>query len=101
MIQSLSFSNDEKFLASLGGQDDNQLVIWEVRKELYHHSLIRLKVETGKALCGTSVGMNIANKISFFNTTHNKLITIHNYGLRIWTCDLVAKKVAYQDINMG
>jgi WD40 repeat protein len=30
LIQSLSFSNDEKFLASLGGQDDNTLVIWDV-----------------------------------------------------------------------
>ena len=30
LIQSLSFSNDEQFLASLGGQDDNQLVIWNV-----------------------------------------------------------------------
>jgi WD40 repeat protein len=29
-IQSLSFSKDEKYLASLGGQDDNNLVIWEV-----------------------------------------------------------------------
>ena len=45
--------------------------------------------------------MNIANKIKFFNNTHSKLITIHNYGLRIWQCDLVAKKVTYQDINMG
>jgi cilia- and flagella-associated protein 52 len=45
--------------------------------------------------------MHIANKIRFFNTTHNKLITIHNYSLRIWTCDLVAKKVGYQEINMG
>ena len=30
LIQSLSFSNDEQHLASLGGQDDNQLIIWEV-----------------------------------------------------------------------
>ena len=30
LVQSLSFSNDETYLASLGGQDDNQLVIWEV-----------------------------------------------------------------------
>ena len=30
LIQSLSFSNDEQYLASLGGQDDGQLVIWEV-----------------------------------------------------------------------
>jgi len=45
--------------------------------------------------------MNVANKINFFNNTNNKLITIHNYGLRIWTCDLVAKKVQYQDIGLG
>lgn len=87
LIQSLSFSHDEKFLASLGGQDDNSLVIWDV--------------ETGKALCGNPVGMNVANKIKFFNNTHSKLITVHNYGIRVWTVDLVAKKVAFQDINMG
>lgn len=45
--------------------------------------------------------MNVANKIKFFNNTNNKLITIHNYGLRVWNCDLVAKKIGYQDINMG
>lgn len=45
--------------------------------------------------------MNVANKIDFFNKDNNKLITIHNYGLRVWSCDLVAKKVQYQDINMG
>ena len=29
-VQALAFSPDEKYLASLGGQDDNQLVVWEV-----------------------------------------------------------------------
>lgn len=87
LIQSLSFSHDEKYLASLGGQDDNTLVIWDIT--------------TGKAICGNPVGMNVANKISFFNNTNNKLITIHNYGLRIWTVDLVAKKIMFEDIIMG
>lgn len=39
--------------------------------------------------------MNVANKIKFFNNTNNKLITIHNYGLRLWNVDLVAKKILY------
>jgi len=30
LVQSLSFSKDEKYLSSLGGQDDNSLVIWDV-----------------------------------------------------------------------
>jgi WD40 repeat protein len=45
--------------------------------------------------------MNVANKIKFFNNTNNKLITIHNYGIRLWNVDLVAKKILYQDISMG
>ena len=45
--------------------------------------------------------MNVANKIKFYNNNHDKLITIHNYGMRIWTVDLVAKKVAFTDINTG
>ena len=39
LIQSLSFSYDEKYLASLGGQDDNTLVIWDVRKLLYYQKV--------------------------------------------------------------
>jgi hypothetical protein len=28
-------------------------------------------------------------------------MTIHNYGLRIWTADLINKKIQFQDVNMG
>jgi len=80
-IQSLSFSFDEKYLASLGGQDDNTLVIWDVT--------------TGKALCGNPVGTNTANAIQFYNTSDSKLITIHNYGIRLWTADLINKKIQF------
>jgi len=81
LIQSLSFSQDEKYLASLGGQDDNTLVIWDV--------------QTGKALCGNAVGTNTANQITFFNQSDSKLLTIHNYGIRIWTADLINKKIQF------
>lgn len=87
LIQDLSFSADEQFLASLGGQDDNQLVIWDI--------------SSGKALVGHPVGMNVANRIQFFNLTNNKLLTIHVYGLRLWNVDLEAKKILYTDIQMG
>jgi WD40 repeat protein len=30
MIKSLAFSGDEQYLASIGGQDDNQIVTWDV-----------------------------------------------------------------------
>jgi WD40 repeat protein len=84
LIQSLSFSFDEKYLASLGGQDDNTLVIWDI--------------ESGKALIGNPVGMNIANKVAFYNTTSSKCLTVHNYGIRVWDLDLIQKKVQYTEI---
>lgn len=45
--------------------------------------------------------MNVANKIAFYNTTNNKLMTIHNYGLRVWDIDYVAKKILFLDLQMG
>jgi WD40 repeat protein len=87
LIQSLSFSHDEQYLASLGGRDDNSLVIWELA--------------SGKAICGGTTGINVANKISFFNKCNNKCITIHDQGLRIWECDFTSKKIGFTDIIMG
>jgi WD40 repeat protein len=40
LIQALSFSFDERYLASLGGQDDNTLVIWDVRNLLYYQIVL-------------------------------------------------------------
>jgi len=45
--------------------------------------------------------MNIANKVQFFNNTSSKCLTIHNYGIRTWDCDLVQKKVQYTEILMN
>lgn len=45
--------------------------------------------------------MNVANKIAFYNKTNNNLITIHNYGIRIWDCDFSQKKILFQDLTMG
>ena len=42
--------------------------------------------------------MNIANKVTFFNNTSSKCFTIHNYGIRTWSCDLVQKKVQFTEI---
>ena len=37
-MEDLAFSCNDKWLASIGGQDDNSLVVWNL--------------ETGKAVCG-------------------------------------------------
>jgi len=60
-VQSLAFSHDGKYLASLGGQDDNSLVIWDV--------------ETGSAICGSPTANEQVLCVKFLNTTNTKLAT--------------------------
>ena len=45
--------------------------------------------------------MNVANKIAFYNNTNEKLVSIHNYGIRIWDVDYTQKKILFQDLTMG
>ena len=79
LVQSLCFSPDEMYLGSLGGQDDNRLVIWDV--------------ETGKAVCGNAAGSDKVTKIKFYNHDNNKLVSVQNYGVKLWTIDYQNKKV--------
>jgi len=45
--------------------------------------------------------MNTANKVTFFNNTSSRCVTIHNFGIRTWDCDLIQKKVQYTEILMN
>ena len=87
MIQSLSFSCDESYLASLGGQDDNMLIIWEV--------------STGKGFCSTSIGHDPGFDVKFLNNSNNKLVTVQHLLVKIWEANYVAKKVNFTLVNLG
>lgn len=87
LIKSLTFSFNEMYLASVGGQDDNNLVIWDV--------------ETGNALCGNPTGTNAVNRIKFYNNSDDKIVSIHDYQVMIWTADFQKKKITTQLVNMG
>ena len=69
-VQALSFSCNELYLASLGGPDDNNLVIWDI--------------ETGKAVCGSPASNDSAFALSFANNSDFCLITAGNYNLRCY-----------------
>jgi len=86
-VQSLSFSFNDRFLASLGGQDDNSLVVWDV--------------ETGNAICGTPAHSDTVHCVKFFNTSEFHLITGGNYHVRVWQFDLPNKKLRPTNVNLG
>ena len=87
LIQSLSFSFNDKYLVSLGGVEDNFLIVWDI--------------ESGKALCCNTAGTDFVHQVKFLNRSDNKFVTCQNYGIRIWNIDYEAKKVSSIDVNFG
>ncbi|GAX75920.1 hypothetical protein CEUSTIGMA_g3363.t1 [Chlamydomonas eustigma] len=86
-IQALDFSCDERYLASLGGPDDNALVLWDV--------------QTGRAICGSPAHTSFTNTVKFFNNRNDKLMTGGHYNLLVWEYDMVNTKLRHTDANMG
>jgi len=78
-VQALDFSYNGKYLASIGGSDDNNLVIWNVA--------------TGKAVCGSPAAHDTANTVKWMNTSDAQLVTGGIHTLRMWQFDLTARKL--------
>lgn len=68
-VQALSFSCDDRFLASLGGADDNSLVLWDV--------------ESGESICGSPTHNDFTQHVKCFNRNAMMLVTAGNYNLQV------------------
>lgn len=85
-VQDISFSPSDRLIASIGGQDDNQLIIWSV--------------ETGRALCGTAAANDSSCCVRYFNNDDNRLITGGNYNLRVWEWSKETRKLIPTDVRL-
>ena len=78
-VQSLSFSCDERYLASLGGQDDKSLVVWEV--------------ESGTPVCGSPTSRELTTSVKFLNNDPHRLVTAGKDNLATWDFDPQNRKL--------
>ena len=85
-IQDVAFSHDDRFVATLGS-DDNKLVIWSM--------------DSGEPICGNSAANDAANVVKFFNNDSTKIVTGGNLNLRVWDLDLPNRKIRPTDCNLG
>jgi len=86
-VTGLSFSYNELYLATLGGQDDNSLVIWNV--------------QDGQAICGTPAATDTAHCVEWFRGDDTQLVTGGNLHVRVWTFDLNNKKLRHVQAQTG
>ncbi|KAJ3300742.1 Cilia- and flagella-associated protein 52 [Borealophlyctis nickersoniae] len=89
-VQALAFSPNDKYLASLGGQDDNSVIVWDLEK--------------GSAICGSPASKDssgVTLSLAYLNKDDNAFVTGGHSTLRVWTLDVAQRKVRPIDCQTG
>lgn len=86
-VQAVDFSCDEQYLASLGGQDDNDIVVWNVR--------------TGVAICGSPASSDFSHCVKWLNKRNDRFVTCGNFHVRVWEICTSTPKLHPIDVSMG
>lgn len=86
-VQAVDFSCDEQYLASLGGQDDNDIVLWNVN--------------TGVAHCGSPASSDFSHCVRWLNNRNDRFVTCGNFHVRVWQICISTPKLHPIDVNMG
>ncbi|XP_076027281.1 cilia- and flagella-associated protein 52-like [Genypterus blacodes] len=89
-VEALSFSPNDTYLVSLGGQDDGSIVVWDV--------------ETKQAICGSPASAQSSGlcfTVQYSNTNDNVFVSAGSGTLRVWELDLVNRKIRPTECQTG
>ncbi|XP_041640015.1 cilia- and flagella-associated protein 52 [Cheilinus undulatus] len=89
-VEALAFSPNDKYLVSLGGQDDGSIVVWNI--------------ETKQAICGSPASAHSAGHcltVQFSNTSDNVFVSAGSGTLRVWELDLPNRKIRPTECQTG
>jgi WD40 repeat protein len=86
-VQSLDFSYDASYLITLGGQDDNDLVVWDV--------------QNGKAICGSPAANDTTYCVKWLNQRNDRFVSCGNYHFRVWQVCTATPKLHAVNASMG
>lgn len=86
-VQAVDFSCDTQFLASLGGKDDNDIVVW--------------RVDTGIAICGSRASSEFSHSIKWLNKRNDRFVTCGDFHVRVWQICISNPKLHPVDVNMS
>lgn len=86
-VQDVAFSHSDEFLCSIGGQDDNALVIWNV--------------ETGDSICGAPAAADSALCVKWLHGRNDRVVSAGYYHVRVWQIDFSLPKLHPMEAKMG
>ncbi|XP_055762941.1 cilia- and flagella-associated protein 52 [Salvelinus fontinalis] len=89
-VEGLAFSPNDKYLVSLGGQDDGSIVVWDL--------------ESKEAICGSPASAHSAGHcltIEYTNHSDTIFISAGNGTMRVWELDLPNRKIRPTECQTG
>ncbi|KXS13951.1 WD40 repeat-like protein [Gonapodya prolifera JEL478] len=89
-VQKIAFSPHEKYLVSLGGEDDNTLIAWDV--------------ERGAAVCGAVASKEtsgVTTALAYLNNSDTTFVSGGHGTLRVWELDTQKRKMHPTDCQLG
>lgn len=86
-VQAVGINATDSLLATLGGRDDNALVVWDLK--------------TGEAICGQPAAQDTALALKWLEGNPDRLVTCGNRHLRVWQVDVSLPKLHAMDAQMG
>jgi WD40 repeat protein len=86
-VQSVDFSYDGIYLSTLGGQDDNDIVVWNVG--------------TGTPICGFPAGLDSGLVCKWLHNRNDRFVTVGYYHVRVWQVDFRTPKLNPVDVKIG
>uniref|UniRef100_A0A665THZ6 Cilia- and flagella-associated protein 52 n=1 Tax=Echeneis naucrates TaxID=173247 RepID=A0A665THZ6_ECHNA len=89
-VEALAFSPNDKYVVSLGGQDDGSIVVWNI--------------ETKQAICGSPAAAHSAGHsltVQYSNTNDNIFVSAGSGTLRVWEMDLINRKIRPTECQTG
>eukprot|EP00842_Homolaphlyctis_polyrhiza_P004180 jgi/Hompol1/4763/HPOL_003861-RA len=89
-VQALAFSPTRKYLASLGGEDDNSVIVWDLEKFA--------------AICGSPASTDssgVTLSLAYLNKNDETFVTGGFATLRVWELNVAQRKIRATDCQTG
>ena len=90
MVRAVAFSPSGKFLASLGGPDDNSIIVWDL--------------QTHQPICGSLASSDSSGEtvcLAYFCKDDFKFTTGGFGTLRTWSLDVAQRKIRPTSVQSG
>eukprot|EP01013_Petalomonas_cantuscygni_P012130 TRINITY_DN2583_c0_g1_i1.p1 TRINITY_DN2583_c0_g1~~TRINITY_DN2583_c0_g1_i1.p1 ORF type:complete len:648 (-),score=132.40 TRINITY_DN2583_c0_g1_i1:302-2245(-) len=86
-VEAVAWSHDCRYVASVGGKDDNTVVVWDA--------------EAGRPLCGGPASAETTLCVTFLRTDASRFVTAGHGGIRMWHIDVAARRVVPTDVKLA